>query len=255
MAEAPKTQKSLSRRIYDSRVWKSIFRLGYPKDSRTQLRIVATNIWLHIKPSKVSRYTIRFTYTFGLGGLSFWFFLLLTFTGVLLMFYYVPSVDMAYDSILALHAEVRLGAFLRNLHRWAAHAMVLSVFLHMMRVFYTGSYKPPREFNWVIGVFLWVVTMLMSYTGYLLPWDQLALWAVTIGSNIAEATPFVGKQMKFLIFGGAEVGQNTLVRFYTLHVIFLPLLTAALLAVHFWRIRRDGGLSGPWEAEDEEIEV
>ena len=123
--------------------------------------------------------------------------------------------------------------------------MVITVFLHMIRVFYTGSYKPPREFNWVIGTLLFFFTILLSYTGYLLPWDQLALWAVTVGYEIARATPAVGDEVSFLIFGGYQLGPNALLRFYVLHVVALPLATGFLIAIHFWRIRKDGVISGP----------
>jgi quinol-cytochrome oxidoreductase complex cytochrome b subunit len=134
---------------------------------------------------------------------------------------------------------------IRNLHRWMAHGMVLTVLLHMMRVFYTGAYKPPREYNWVVGVILLVLTLLLSFTGYLLPWDQLAFWAITVGMNIAGAAPVLGGESRFVLLGGFEVGENALIRFYTLHVIALPLLAAIFMSVHFWRIRRDGGLARP----------
>jgi quinol-cytochrome oxidoreductase complex cytochrome b subunit len=144
------------------------------------------------------------------------------------------------------------------MHRWAAHGMVIAVWLHMFRVFMTGSYKPPREFNWVVGVILLVLTLLLSFTGYLLPWDQLSIWAVTVGSNMARATPLLGHGGPFhevlgvnpvydaraFIFGGAEIGPHTLLRFYILHCIFFPLIAGIFMAVHFWRIRRDG-MSGP----------
>jgi quinol-cytochrome oxidoreductase complex cytochrome b subunit len=172
-------------------------------------------------------------------------FLVLTMTGVLLMFYYVPSTDQAYQNMLDIESSVTFGMLMRNMHRYAAHGMVIAVFLHMCRVFYTGSYKPPREFNWIVGVFLLVITFLLSFTGYLLPWDQLAYWAITVGSEMAGAAPLVGDQARFLMVGDYEIGQNTLIRFYTLHVIFLPLTAAVLMAVHFWRIRKDGGISGP----------
>jgi menaquinol-cytochrome c reductase cytochrome b subunit len=123
--------------------------------------------------------------------------------------------------------------------------MVFFVFLHMMRVFYHGAYKPPREFNWVIGVLLLLMTIGLSFTGYLLPWDQISYWAITIGLNMASYTPIINTPIQNLIFGGLEVGQNTLLRFYVLHIMVLPLVTAILLAVHFWRIRKDGGISGP----------
>jgi quinol-cytochrome oxidoreductase complex cytochrome b subunit len=130
------------------------------------------------------------------------------------------------------------------MHRWGAHAMVIVVFLHMCRVFYTRAYRPPREFNWVVGVLLLVLTFLLSFSGYLLPWDQLSFWAVTVGTNIAKATPFVGPEAQFLLIGGYEIGQNALIRFYTLHVIALPLAAAVLIAVHFWRVRKDGFSGG-----------
>jgi quinol-cytochrome oxidoreductase complex cytochrome b subunit len=123
--------------------------------------------------------------------------------------------------------------------------MVFFVFLHMMRVFYHGAYKPPREFNWVIGVLLLLMTIALSFTGYLLPWDQISYWAITIGLNLASYTPIINTPIQNLIFGGLEVGQNTLLRFYVLHIMVLPLVAAILLAVHFWRIRKDGGISGP----------
>jgi quinol-cytochrome oxidoreductase complex cytochrome b subunit len=123
--------------------------------------------------------------------------------------------------------------------------MVFFVFLHMMRVFYHGAYKPPREFNWVVGVLLLLMTIALSFTGYLLPWDQISYWAITIGLNMASYTPVINTPIQNLIFGGLEVGQNTLLRFYVLHIMVLPLVAAILLAVHFWRIRKDGGISGP----------
>jgi quinol-cytochrome oxidoreductase complex cytochrome b subunit len=140
---------------------------------------------------------------------------------------------------------VSFGVVLRNVHRWSAHAMVIFVFLHMCRVFYTGSYKAPREFNWVIGVCLLLLTLFLSFTGYLLPWDQLAFWAVTVGSNIAAYVPWIGDDLRYLMLGGNQVGQMALIRFYVLHIVVLPLVMGVLLGVHFWRIRKDGGLSRP----------
>jgi quinol-cytochrome oxidoreductase complex cytochrome b subunit len=140
---------------------------------------------------------------------------------------------------------VFMGPFLRNMHRWAAHGMVVCVFLHMCRVFYTGSYKKPRQFNWVIGVFLLLLTLGLSFTGYLLPWDQLAYWAITVGTNIGSYAPFIGGQLRELLLGGHSVGEAALVRFYVLHVAVLPSLVILLTIVHFWRVRKDGGLSRP----------
>jgi len=241
--------RSLGDRLYDgafkNRLWKSIFRSGYPNTPRNQMLAVATNVFLHLHPTRIHRTHVKITHTFCLGGLSFFLFLGLTITGVLLMFYYVPSVERAYGDILALDTDVRFGKLLRNLHRWMAHGMVLTVLMHMMRVFYTGAYKPPREFNWVVGVVLLVLTLLLSFTGYLLPWDQLALWAITVGTNMVGSAPILGEPNRFVLVGGYQVGQAALIRFYTLHVIGLPLLASVFLAVHFWRIRRDGGLARP----------
>ena len=165
------------------------------------------------------------------------------------MFFYRPMADIgggqAYTDMQGIRTTVFLGDFVRNLHRWGAHLMVLSVFLHMARVFYHGAYKPPREFNWVVGVVLLFLTIMLSFTGYLLPWDQIAYWAITIGTNMGGYAPLFNTPVSRILLGGVEVGQNTLLRFYVLHIMVLPLVAAAFLAVHFWRIRKDGGISGP----------
>ena len=232
-------------KLFHNYVWRSIFRSGYPNTPRNQMLAVATSVFLHLHPTRIHKTHVRITHTYCLGGLSFFMFLGLTVTGVMLMFYYVPAVDRAYTDIQQLETNVRFGMLIRNLHRWMAHGMVLTVLLHMMRVFYMGAYKPPREFNWVVGVILLVLTLLLSFTGYLLPWDQLALWAITVGTNIAGSAPVLGGETRFILIGGFEVGPNALIRFYTLHVIALPLLAAIFMSVHFWRIRRDGGLARP----------
>jgi quinol-cytochrome oxidoreductase complex cytochrome b subunit len=254
--EGRKARESLLARAFhafwESRFVRSIYRTRYPDNPRNRVMVIMNSVALHLHPTKVARSAVQVNYTWGLGGLSLWMFFLLTFTGVLLMFYYVPSTDQAYQSMLKLQTDITLGAFLRNMHRWAAHAMVILVTLHMTRVFYTGAYKPPREFNWVVGIVLWVITLLLSFTGYLLPWDQLALWAITVGTNIGGYTPFIGKQVNFLLLGGYQIGQSTLIRWYTLHVFFLPIAIIALMAVHFWRIRKDGNLSTPADNLDEE---
>jgi len=232
-------------KLFHNYIWRSIFRSGYPNTPRNQMLAVATSVFLHLHPTRIHKTHVKITHTYCLGGLSFFMFLGLTVTGVMLMFYYVPAVDRAYTDIAALETNVRFGMLIRNLHRWMAHAMVITVLLHMMRVFYMGAYKPPREFNWVVGVILLVLTLLLSFTGYLLPWDQLAFWAVTVGSNIAGSAPVLGSQAQIVMLGGFQVGPATLIRFYTLHVIALPLLAAIFMSVHFWRIRRDGGLARP----------
>ncbi|MGJ5816287.1 cytochrome b N-terminal domain-containing protein [Paludibaculum fermentans] len=228
-------------------VWHSLFRNPLPTDDLQRSSTSFTNFFLHIHPVKVNKNTLRPIYTMGLGLMSFFLFLILVVTGVLLMFYYVPSTTQAYDRMLDLRGTVAFGIFLRNMHRWAAHGMVGVVALHMCRVFFTGSYKKPREFNWVIGVLLFLLTLFSSFTGYLLPWDQLAFWAITVGTSIAAYAPVVGKDIQFLMLGDATVGQEALLRFYVLHVAVLPVIVTLLVAIHFWRIRKDGGLSRPEE--------
>jgi quinol-cytochrome oxidoreductase complex cytochrome b subunit len=230
-------------------IWRSIFRNPLPSSDLGRASTSFTNFFLHLHSVKVHRHSLRATSTLGLGLISSFLFMILVVTGILLMFYYVPSTTQAYDRMLDLRGTVAFGIFLRNMHRWAAHGMVAAVFLHMCRVFLTGSYKPPREFNWVLGVLLLLVTLFLSFTGYLLPWDQLAFWAITVGTSIASYAPLVGKQMKFLLLGDATVGQEALLRFYVLHVAVLPAVLSLLVAIHFWRIRKDGGLSRP-EEED-----
>ncbi|HUJ23455.1 MAG TPA: cytochrome b N-terminal domain-containing protein [Bryobacteraceae bacterium] len=230
-------------------VWSSVFRNPVPVSDLDRASTSFTNFFLHIHPVKVHRNTLRPIYTLGLGLVSFFLFLILVVTGILLMFYYVPSTAQAYDRMLDLRGSVAFGTFLRNMHRWSAHGMVAIVFLHMCRVFLTGAYKRPREFNWVLGVIMLLVTLGLSFTGYLLPWDQLAFWAITVGTSIAGYAPLVGAQIKFLLLGDATVGQEALLRFYVLHVAVLPAILVLLIAVHFWRIRKDGGLSRPDEGK------
>jgi quinol-cytochrome oxidoreductase complex cytochrome b subunit len=230
-------------------IWSSIFRNPLPSSDLERASTSFTNFFLHIHPVKVNRNTLRPLYTLGLGLISFFLFLVLAVTGILLMFYYVPSTGQAYDRMLDLRGTVAFGIFLRNMHRWSAHGMVAMVFLHMCRVFLTGSYKKPREFNWVIGVLLFLVTLFLSFTGYLLPWDQLAFWAITVGTAIASYAPVIGNDIKFVLLGDASVGQEALLRFYVLHVAVLPSVIVLLMAVHFWRIRKDGGLSRPESAD------
>jgi quinol-cytochrome oxidoreductase complex cytochrome b subunit len=249
----------IKKKIKSSEIYKSIFRHGYEDTQRNRALMVVDNVFLHLHPVRVSRHAVNYGYTWGMGGISFLLFIILTITGVILMFYYRPTAEYAYEDMKYLMNDVPFGALIRNMHRWSAHLMVITVMLHMFRVFLTGSYKPPRQFNWVVGVILLLLTFLLSFTGYLLPWDQLAIWAVTVGTNMARATPFLGHQgpfgpelgmrpdndVRFLLLGGTQVGPPALLRFYVLHCIFLPLVTAIFLAVHFWRVRKDGGISGP----------
>ncbi len=256
---------SLLNWVRHGQVWSSVFRHGVPRDRRTRAMAVLGNVFLHLHPVAVRKSGIRLSFTWCMGGLTFFLFLVEIVTGVLLMFYYRPVVEYAYFDIEGMRAEVISMGLLRELHRWGAHAMVITIWLHMLRVFLTGSYKPPREFNWGVGVVLLVLTLLLSFTGYLLPWDQLAMWAITVGTNMARATPFFGHEgpgaafltidgvplvhagsdARFGLLGGTTVGEAAVLRFYVLHCVFIPVVVTVLCAVHFWRIRKDGGISGP----------
>jgi len=228
--------------LRETKVWRSVFRSGTGSSTLHRSLAVQQNVFLHLSSVKMRRRSLAFSATWYLGTMTLATFLILTVTGILLMLYYHPSVPQAYADMKDLQFVVSAGIFLRNLHRWSAHAMVFLVFAHMFKVFFRGAYRPPREFNWVIGVILLLVTLFLSYTGYLLPWDQLAFWAITVGSNIMSAVPLMGQKMRFLMLGGNTVNANALLRFYVLHCVILPLSAALLVAIHFWRIRKDGGL-------------
>ncbi len=249
-------KKKLINRIKHSRVWKSIFRHGYEDNKRNRVLQVRSNVFLHLHPARLPEHALKIRFTWCMGGITFFLFIIEIITGLFLMFYYRPVTEYAYADMTYLEFDVPFGVILRNIHRWAAHLMVITIMMHMFRVFITGSYKPPREFNWVIGVILLVVTLLLGFTGYLLPWDQLAYWAITVGTNMVSATPLVGNEgpfalmdkyndIKFMLLGGTEIGGTALLRFYVLHIAFLPLAGILFMAVHFWRIRKDGGVSGP----------
>lgn len=226
-----------------SRFWRSFFRHGWPDNPLDRSLVMTSNIFFHLHPVKVNLQSLRWTYTWGLGVLVTGMFAMLTLTGVLLMFYYVPTVERAYTNIVDLQTQVAFGQILRNMHRWGAHLMVLGAVLHMVRVFYTGAYKPPREFNWIVGVVLLLLTLGASFTGYLLPWDQLSYWAITVGTSVATYEPVMGATIKTILLGGPEVGQNALTRFYALHVMVVPGLLILLISLHLWRVRKDGGLA------------
>jgi quinol-cytochrome oxidoreductase complex cytochrome b subunit len=239
----------------------SAARSGAPASDRSRSSFIFNNLFLHLHAVRVHRWTLRWATTWGLGIMALSAFLITLGTGILLMFYYKPYPEVAYSSIKDIHFVVPTGQFIRNLHRWAAQVMVVAVFLHMARVFYTAAYRAPREYNWVIGMGLLVVTLGLSFTGYLLPWDQLAYWAITIGANIAQSPREVtdalgitdyfdpGGLQKFILLGSEEIGEEALIRFYLLHVMILPLALGMLMGVHFWRIRKDGGLAQPPDAD------
>ena len=232
-----------------SGIWERLVWSWRPQSDREAGEAVVANLLLHWFPNRVTLKSLSLKYSLYLGTISMVLFGILTVSGVILMFLYVPSVEQAYWWIKDLDYAVSFGWYLRRVHRICAHLMVAAVFLHMFRVFLTGSYKKGssvgsnRPFNWVLGVVLLVLTLFLSFTGYLLPWDQLAFWAITVGTNIAASVPLFGEEIREFLLGGTLVGQNTLIRFYVLHVIFLPLALFAVAVWHMWRIRKDGGLA------------
>lgn len=268
--QAPEVWDNLRPTTLGHNIYKSIYRTtAFPKTERERSEAFFNSFLLHIQPAKIEKHALRFTYTFGLGLLSMYLFILLTISGLMLMFVYVPSTEQAYNRMLDLRSSVSFGGILRGMHFWAANAMIGVVFFHMCRVFYTGAYKPPREFNWVVGVILMVLTLVLGFTGYLLPWDQLAFWAITVGAGIAGKAnyisdhinpllqwihlppmPEVGDLTRWALLGSDTVGQEALIRFYVLHVAILPVIITGFIIYHMWRIRKDGGISSPKESPE-----
>ena len=222
-----------------SELYTSAIRHPQPTTPRGRAMTSFHNFFLHLYPVKVPKEIVGTRTTGRLGFIAATLFSVLFVSGMYLMFFYHPSPPDAYFDMHTLSTSVTFGQFVRNVHRWSAHLMVLVVFIHLMRVFYAGAYKAPRQFNWVIGVFLLLLTLLLSFTGYLLPWDQLSFWAITVGTNIAGYVPLVGGHVRSLMMGGNDVGATTLLRFYVLHIYFLPALMVLLIAIHLWRVRKD----------------
>jgi quinol-cytochrome oxidoreductase complex cytochrome b subunit len=215
---------------------------------------VRNNLILHLHPSRVPAQALRFTYTWGLGGISVVLVLLLGLTGLLLMFRYDPRVEYAYVSIQQLETEVMFGSFVRAVHHWSANFLVIASFLHLVRVFLTGSFKQGRSVNWIIGLVLFVIVLAGNFTGYLLPWDQLSYWAITVSTSLMAYIPLLGTAVRNFFLGGPQVGQAALSNFYALHVVFMPALLLGFLAYHLWKVRKNGGISQPLLKEDEKPE-
>ncbi len=208
---------------------------------------------LHIHPRKVSAASIRYTYTFGLGGMTLLLILLQFFTGILLKFVYVPSPAGAYDSILFLQQQVLFGQFVRNIHHLGGVMLIVIAFLHMMRVFFTGAFHAPvRSWNWVIGLGMFLLIMFSNFTGYLMPWDQLSYWAVTVVTNMFSYIPLVGHHITGFIRGGTEVTGSTLMNFFNFHTAIIPFSLIILMVFHFWKVRKAGGVALPRRREGEE---
>jgi quinol-cytochrome oxidoreductase complex cytochrome b subunit len=214
-------------------------------EDRERYRRYLNTFILHFRPRSIPEQTLKFNLTWGLGGMAAVLVLLLLGTGLLLKFYYLPSPEKAYESILFLENGVFFGQLIRNIHHWSANLALLVVFLHFIRVFLTGAFHSPRRLNWVMGLGLFLLVLLSNFTGYLLPWDQLSFWAVTISVGMLEYIPFAGIWLQALIQGGTEVGPATLSNFYAIHTAVLPILLISFLLFHFWRVRKAGGVVIP----------
>ncbi|HIE56537.1 MAG TPA: cytochrome bc complex cytochrome b subunit [Chromatiaceae bacterium] len=221
---------------------------------RNRMRAVANNLILHIHPTKAPKPALRFSYTWGLGGISTLLATILMATGVLLMFRYDASVERAYTGIQTLETQVAFGALIRSIHHWSANLLIVTVFLHMLRVFYTGGFKKGRGTNWLIGLFLLLLVVAFNFTGYLLPWDQLAYWAITVGTSLLYYVPVAGTAVANFLLAGPEVGQGALRNFYAIHVAVLPALLVLVMSWHFWKVRKDGGISQPEPKERQRVE-
>jgi len=238
--QTPQTDPSIFERMRDR-----LAPEGVPSDDRGRMRMVMDSLILHIHPTKVDITSMKWTYTWGLGGLAALLMTVLGLTGIVLLNNYTPAAPQAYLDILELNSNVWFGELVRNLHHWSANLLIVVAALHLIRVFATGSYRPPRELNWLIGVVMLLLVLGANFTGYLLPWDQLAYWAITVGTSIISYIPLVGEWFSRLILGGPEVGANTLLNFYSMHISFIPLAIFGLMSYHFWRVRKDGGSTMP----------
>jgi quinol-cytochrome oxidoreductase complex cytochrome b subunit len=231
---------------YFRRIWLSMFPAPLPpRSERERTRFLLRNLILHFRPTLVPERTLRFSLTFGLGGMAVVLVLLQLFTGVLLKFVYEPFPSLAYESLVHLQGTFLFGPLIRNIHFWTANFLILVVFLHGLRVLFTGAFHAPRQMNWVIGLTLFLLVLASNLTGYLLPWDQLAYWATTICVGMLEYIPLIGTWLQRAILGGNQMGPPTLQNFYAFHTAVIPALILTLMAFHFWRVRKAGGLVIP----------
>jgi quinol-cytochrome oxidoreductase complex cytochrome b subunit len=204
-----------------------------------------SSLILHFRPRTVRERTLRFTLTWGLGGMAMVLVCLLFGTGILLKFVYQPVPDRAYESIIHLQNDVLFGQLIRNIHHWSANALLIIVSFHFLRVFFTGAFHPPRQFNWIIGLAMFLSVLISNITGYLLPWDQLSFWAITICTGMLEYIPFIGYWLQDIIRGGSDIGPATLSVFFAIHTAVIPVCLLILMPFHFWRVRKAGGLVMP----------
>ncbi len=233
------------------RIYRSIFpRTFQPKTETERRRAILNSLILHIHPPVIEKSTLGFSRTWGLGGMALLLILIQVISGVFLKFVYLPFPGKAYESIIALQNEIMFGQLIRNIHYWSAVLLLLVTFLHLLRVYFTGAFTHSRQFNWVIGLCLFFLVIFSNFTGYLLPWDQLAYWAITICVGIVGYIPWAGPWLQDMIRGGSEVGPVTISIFYTFHTFILPASLVTLMGFHFWRVRKAGGVMRPPRPED-----
>jgi quinol-cytochrome oxidoreductase complex cytochrome b subunit len=213
------------------------------------------NFFYHLHPPTIPERESRFRYTFGLGGISVFLFLVLAVTGLLLTFFYIPTPGEAFTSIQVIAYQVPFGWLMRNLHYWAAQAMVVAVALHLLRVIFSGAYKPPRRANYLIGIALLAGTLLLDFTGYALRWDDGTRWALVVGTNLIRETPLIGGGLYQTLVGGSEIGAATTIRFYAWHILGLAVPGAILIGWHLFKVRRDGGIAHRPRAADREPRI
>ncbi|MBW2450369.1 MAG: cytochrome b N-terminal domain-containing protein [Deltaproteobacteria bacterium] len=219
---------------------------------RERYRNFFNSLILHFRPRTIQERTLRFTLTWGLGGMAVVLVLILFATGLMLKFVYQPVPDRAYESIIHLQNNVLFGQLIRNIHHWSGNILLIIVFLHILRVFFTGAFHPPRQFNWIIGLGMFLAVLTSNITGYLLPWDQLAFWAITICTGMLEYVPGIGDWLQLLIRGGSDIGPATLSTFFAIHTAFIPVCLLVLMPWHFWRVRKAGGLVIPRRPDEDE---
>lgn len=222
-----------------TRIRRSIWREPWPQDERGRIRLVLNDLILHLHATKVPRRALKLTYSYGLGGMAILLVLVLGFTGILLTFVYVPTPDDAYASIQKIQTSIWAGDLVRNIHHWSGNLLLIVAVLHLLRVFYTAAFHPPREFNWLLGLALLVLIALSNFTGYLMPWDQLAYWATTISTSMLNYIPILGDDIRHLLIGGPEIGEFTLRTFYAFHIVVFPPLMFIIISFHIWRVRKD----------------
>jgi len=246
MNDQPPRRPRLAERVRHSIVGDQVV----PRTDQERKQAIVRNLLLHLRPVRVPASTLRYTHTFGLGGMSLVLVLVLVLTGALLRFAYEPAPGAAWQSIVRLEDVTMFGRLVRSVHWWSANLLILIVVLHLLRTYFTGAYHPPRQFNWVIGLALLLGVVASNFTGYLLPWDQLSYWAITISTGMLEYVPLAGGWLRQLARGGAEIGQSTLTTFYTLHTTVVPVLLVTLMAFHFWRVRKARGVVVPRKPGD-----